>query len=62
MHLDYFWELLHPPSTGCVIPGFALHAVLHFPYTNLPPPSTVKRIHNYIPVAQLPFRHRRVAK
>lgn len=44
-YLDYFRKLLHPPSTRCVIPGFTFHAVLHFLHTNLPLPTTVKRVY-----------------
>lgn len=61
MYLDYFWKLLHPPSTRCVIPGFALHAVLHFFHTNLPLPTRVKRVHDYISVIEQLFRHLRIA-
>lgn len=54
MYLDYFWELLHPPSTRCVIPSFPLHAALNFLHTNLSFPTAVKRAHCYFsPVEQI---------
>ena len=59
MYLDNFGELFHPPSTRCVIPGFTLHAVLHFPHTNLSLPAAVNRVHYYIPVLLHTFKHMR---
>lgn len=43
-HLDYFWELLHPSATRCVIPGLALHAVLQLPHADLPPPAATETV------------------
>lgn len=50
-HLDYFWELLHPSATRCVVPGLALHAVLQFPHADLPPPAATETVDklNFIP-------------
>lgn len=46
IYLDDLWELLHPPSTWRVIPGFSLHAVLYFLYTDLPLPATKEELYH----------------
>lgn len=61
MYLDYFRELLHPPPTRRVIPGFTLHAALNFLHANLPLPTRAKWVHNYISATEQHFRHLKTA-